>query len=89
MTPPGWIPRTTPARRLIGALAASLLLALAAPAPAEAHDQRDAIPRIAVVSAFAPELAILTQELEDSSVQRSTASSSPSARWRDRGSCSS
>ena len=51
-------------RTSIAGLVTTLLLAAA---PAAAHDIRDETPRIAVVSAFAPELAILKEELEDAS----------------------
>ena len=54
-------------RTLIAGLVTALLLAATAPAPAAAHDIRDETPRIAVVSAFAPELAILKEELEGAS----------------------
>ena len=50
---------------LIAGLAAALLLA-SAPA-VDSHAVRDGIPRVAVVSAFAPELAILKGELKDAS----------------------
>ena len=52
-------------RTLIAGLVTAL--PLAATAPAAAHDIRDETPRIAVVSAFAPELAILKEELEGAS----------------------
>ena len=48
----------------IAGLATALLLATVSPAPADAHAIRDETPRTAVVSAFAPELAILQGELE-------------------------
>ena len=51
----------------IAGLATALLLAAVSPAPADAHAIRDETPRIAVVSAFAPELAILQGELEGAS----------------------
>ena len=53
---------------LIAGLAAALLLATVPPSPAVAHAIRDETPRIAVVSAFAPELAILQGETEGASV---------------------
>ncbi len=46
---------------------AALLLAVSAPKPAEAQDFCDGTPRVAVVSAFAPELKILTGELQEGS----------------------
>ena len=61
------MPRTV--RPLIAGLAAALLLAAVSPLPADAHAIRDETPRIAVVSAFVPELAILQGELEGASVQ--------------------
>ena len=51
----------------IAGLVTALLLATTA--PADAHAIRDETPRIAVVSAFAPELAILQGELEGASSQ--------------------
>ena len=42
-----------------------MALALAAPWPTDAHGIRDKTPRIAVVSAFAPEIAILDADLLD------------------------
>ncbi len=45
-------------------LACALPLALAAPAPAAAHGVRDETPRIAVISAMAPEIELLRKELE-------------------------
>ena len=51
----------------IAGLVTALLLATTA--PADAHAIRDESPRIAVVSAFAPELAILQGELEGASSQ--------------------
>ena len=58
-----------PERVLITGLAIALLLAALSPAPADAHAIRDETPRIAVVSAFAPELAILQGEMEDAKSQ--------------------
>ena len=65
MTPLSFLPR--PLRTLVACLATALLLAAASSRPADAHAIRDEIPRIAVVSAFAPELAILQGELEGAS----------------------
>ena len=56
-------------RILIAGLATALLLATVSPAPADAHAVRGETPRIAVVSAFAPELAILQGELEGAEMQ--------------------
>ena len=55
-------PRTI--RTLIAGLATALLLAAVSPAPGHAHAILDETPRTAVVSAFAPELAILQGEME-------------------------
>ena len=60
-------PRKVPT--LIAGLATAVLLAFVSPSSAHAHAIRDETPRIAVVSAFAPELAILHEELEDASAQ--------------------
>ena len=65
MTPLKYIPRAV--RIPIAGLITALLLATAT--PAGAHAIRDETPRIAVVSAFAPELAILQGELEGASPQ--------------------
>ncbi|MDE0046090.1 MAG: 5'-methylthioadenosine/S-adenosylhomocysteine nucleosidase [bacterium] len=54
-------------RNLFAGLSATLLLAASVPEPATAHDFEDSTPRIAVVSAFAPELEILKGELRDGS----------------------
>lgn len=54
-------------RSLIAGLGALLLLTAAPLRPAEAHAIGDGTPRIAIVSAFAPELAILKRDLEDAS----------------------
>ena len=54
-------------RTLFVGLAATLVLTTSEPGPAEAHDIRDETLRIAVVSAFAPELEILKGELQDRS----------------------
>ena len=52
---------------LIAGLGTLLLLTVASSPPAEAHAIHDETPRIAIISAFAPELAILKRDLEDSS----------------------
>ena len=65
MTPLSFMPRAV--RILIAGLATALLLAAASTRPADAHAIRDETPRIAVVSAFAPELAILQSELDGAS----------------------
>ena len=54
-------------RNLFAGLTATLLLAASVPEPATAQDFEDSTPRIAVVSAFAPELEILKEELQDRS----------------------
>ena len=54
-------------RTLIAGLAAILLLASGTAESMEAQDFRDATPRIAVVSAFAPELEMLKGKLRDRS----------------------
>ena len=59
-------PRTL--RTLVAGLAVAWLIAAASPPPADAHAIRDETPRIAVVSAFAPELALLEGALEGASV---------------------
>ena len=64
---PAFAPRAV--RTLFAGLSAALLLAASAPEPVEAQDFRDATPRIAVVSAFAPELEILKEELRDRAVR--------------------
>ena len=56
-------------RTLFAGLSAALVLAASAPEPAEARDFLDETPRIAVISAFAPELEILKGELRDRSVR--------------------
>ena len=48
-------------------LSSALLIAASVPDPAVAQDVRDGTPRIAVISAFAPELEILKGELRDRS----------------------
>ena len=55
------------ARTMLASLSATLLLAASSPEPAHAQDLLDGTPRIAVVSAFAPELEILQAELQDQS----------------------
>ncbi len=56
------------ARRLFAGLAVLVMLAAAnMPGPARAQDFEDRTPRIAVVSAFAPELEVLKTELQDRS----------------------
>ena len=54
-------------RALFASLSSVLLIAASVPDPAVAQDIRDGTPRIAVMSAFAPELEILKGELRDSS----------------------
>ena len=51
-------------RGLVGGLAVAVLV-LAGWAPAAAHDARDDVRRIAVVSAFAPEMSVLRAELQN------------------------
>jgi len=53
---------------LTGGLAAMTLLLAAAALPAGAHEAEDAAPRIAVVSAFAPEISILRSGVAKASV---------------------
>ena len=53
---------------LTGGLAAMTLLLAAAALPAGAHKAEDATPRTAVVSAFAPEMAILRSGAEEAAV---------------------
>ena len=53
---------------LTGGLAALTLLLAAAALPADAHEAGDATPRTAVVSAFAPEMAILRSGVEEATV---------------------
>ena len=67
MTPVSFTPRTL--RTLIAAIATATMLAATAPLPVEAHAIRDETPRTAVVSAFAPELALLRKAMEGASVQ--------------------
>ena len=55
------------ARALFAGLSSVLLIAASVPDPAVAQDVWDGTPRIAVVSAFAPELEILKEELLDRS----------------------
>ncbi len=54
-------------RTLVASLTAALLLSVTALSPSQSHDRKDETPRVAVVSAFAPEMAILRQELTDAS----------------------
>ena len=65
MTRPAFGPRV--ARTLAAGLAAALVLTAGMAAPSRAHDARDGTPRIAVVSAFAPELGLLKDEVRDAS----------------------
>ena len=67
MTPVSYTPRTL--RTLIAAIATATMLAATALLPAEAHAIRDETPRTAVVSAFAPELALLRAAMEGASEQ--------------------
>lgn len=60
-----FIPRS--ARTLFAGLSSALLIGASAPALAQAQEFRAGTPRIAVVSAFAPELDILKGELRDRS----------------------
>ena len=62
---------------------------LATTAPADAHAIRDEIPRIAVVSAFAPELAILQGELEGAASHSVDGVAFTPAPWRGATWCSS
>ena len=55
------------ARTLLAGLSSALLIAASVPDPADAQVVRDGTPRIAVVSAFAPELELLEGELQDRS----------------------
>ena len=66
MIPTSCTPRKVPT--LISSLATALLLVFVSPSSADAHGIRDETPRIAVVSAFAPELAILREEMKNASV---------------------
>ena len=59
------MPRT--ARTLLAGLSSALLIAASVPDPTDAQVVRDGTPRIAVVSAFAPELELLKGELRDRS----------------------
>ncbi len=54
-------------RTLVASLVAALLLSVTAFSSLKAHDRKDETPRVAVVSAFAPEMAILRQELTEAS----------------------
>ena len=53
---------------MTGGLAAMILLLATAAVPAAAHEAEDATPRTAVVSAFAPEMAILRSGVEEAAV---------------------
>ena len=55
-------------RRWVGGLAVAVLV-LTGWAPATAHDARDDVRRIAVVSAFAPEMSVLRAELQNAAVR--------------------
>ena len=55
------------ARALYASLSSALLIAASVPDPAVAQDVRDGTPRIAVMSAFAPELEVLKGEPRDRS----------------------
>ena len=55
------------ARTLLAGLSSALLIAASVPDPADAQVVRDGTPRIAVVSAFAPEVELLKGELQDRS----------------------
>ena len=68
MTPPA-LKRLNRVRTLFAGLAIALLLTALPSQPADAHAIRDETPRIAVVSAFAPELAILQAEMEGASAR--------------------
>lgn len=52
-------------RALVGGFAAVILAAVVPPSPAAAHERADEVPRIAVVSAFPPEISILKGALEE------------------------
>ncbi len=67
ITPFGFVARARQVRRVIAVAAGLPALLAAAVAPVGAHDSHDATPRIAVVSAFAPEMTILRTELEGAS----------------------
>ncbi len=54
-------------RTLVASLTAALLSSATTLLPSQAHGRADETPRVAVVSAFAPEMAILRQELTDAS----------------------
>ncbi len=53
-------------RRLVAGFTVAAAMAAGMTGPAVAHEVRDDVPRIAVISAFAPELAVLESELRDS-----------------------
>ena len=67
MTAPAFAPRTI--RTLTACLATAAAVAAGMPAPADAHGIRDDTPRVAVVSAFAPELALLQEATEGASAE--------------------
>ena len=64
ITPVGFIPCARAVPRFIAVAAGLVALLAAAVTPVAAHDRHDATPRIAVISAFAPEMTILRAELE-------------------------
>ncbi len=55
-------------RSLIAGLVAAAVASAGSASPAFAHGVQDDVPRIAVVSAFAPEMSILKEELDGASV---------------------
>lgn len=57
-------------RTPIAGLAAAALLWAVSATPAASHEIGDAVPRTAVVSAFAPELAVLREDLQDAAAHR-------------------
>ena len=67
ITPFGFVARARKVRRVIAVAAGLVLMLAAAVAPVGAHERHDTTPRIAVVSAFAPEMTILRAELEGAS----------------------
>ena len=66
-SPIRFIPCARALLRFIAVVAGLVPLLAVAAVPAGAHDRHDATPRIAVVSAFAPEMTILRAELEGAS----------------------
>ena len=66
---PVWIEYDRPLRlpKAIALLAGVALLSFGSASFALAHETHDDVPRTAVVSAFAPELSILKQELAEAS----------------------